>query len=56
MSGIRAAAGQMQHAPGDKESNPAKIEGFVLEAASAGLERLAFPEMCSSGRRGEGFR
>ncbi len=40
MSGIRAAAVQMQHAPGDKESNLTKTESFVQPAASAGVAGL----------------
>lgn len=46
---IKAGAVQLCHRPGEKESNLAKIEGFVREAASAGVELLAFPEMCISG-------
>ncbi|MBN1443954.1 MAG: nitrilase family protein [Planctomycetes bacterium] len=46
---VRAAAVQMQHAPGEKEANLAAIRRFVSRAAADGVEILAFPEMCISG-------
>ncbi len=49
MPSIRAAAVQLNHAPGDKETNLDKIEGFVRKAAEGGVELVAFPEMCISG-------
>lgn len=49
MPTIRAAAAQLNHAPGDKEVNLGKIEGFVRKAAGEGVELLVFPEMCISG-------
>ena len=49
MSSIRAAAVQLNHLPGDKETNLGKIQEFVRKAADEGVELLAFPEMCISG-------
>jgi len=49
MPSIRAAAVQLNHAPGDKQANLDKIEGFVRKAADERVELLAFPEMCISG-------
>jgi predicted amidohydrolase len=49
MQGLRAGTVQLQHAPGDKESNFEKTEGFVRRAASEGVELLVFPEMCLTG-------
>ena len=49
MRNIRAGAVQFHHAPGDKAANLDKIQGFVAQAAAAGVELLAFPEMCITG-------
>ncbi len=49
MPSVRAAAVQLNHAPGDKEANLGKIEGFVRKAAAEGVELVVFPEMCISG-------
>ena len=46
---IRAASVQFNHAPGDKAANLEKIRGFVERAARAGVELIAFPEMCVTG-------
>jgi predicted amidohydrolase len=39
----------MQHAPGDKAANLARIEAMAGQAAEAGVELIAFPEMCVTG-------
>ena len=49
MKNIRVGAVQFHHAPGDKAANLARIQGFVAQAAAAGVELLAFPEMCITG-------
>ncbi|MDP9348263.1 MAG: nitrilase family protein [Gemmatimonadota bacterium] len=49
MRDIRVATVQFQHAPGDKSYNLGKIRDFVTEAAAAGAEIIAFPEMCITG-------
>ena len=49
MRDVRAAAVQFQHAPGDREHNLGRIRWFAGEAARAGVEILAFPEMCIPG-------
>jgi predicted amidohydrolase len=49
MDGLRAAAVQLHHAPGDKEANLGKIEGFTRTAAAEDVELLVFPEMCITG-------
>jgi predicted amidohydrolase len=46
---IRAASVQLHHVPGDKQANLEKIRGFVRRAARAGVELIAFPEMCVTG-------
>jgi predicted amidohydrolase len=48
-STIRAGAVQFTHRPSDKAYNIGRIHAFVAEAASAGVELLAFPEMCITG-------
>jgi predicted amidohydrolase len=49
MKKIRAASVQFQHAPGDRPANLAKVRSFVERAAAAGVELIAFPEMCITG-------
>jgi predicted amidohydrolase len=49
MRKIRAAAVQFEHASGDKETNLAKIEGFVWRAATQGVQLIIFPECCITG-------
>jgi predicted amidohydrolase len=46
---IRAGAVQFTHRPSDKRYNIARVRDFVAEAASAGVQLLAFPEMCITG-------
>lgn len=46
---IRAAAVQFNHSPGDKVANLKRIESLVADAASQGVELVAFPEMCITG-------
>jgi predicted amidohydrolase len=46
---LRAASVQFQHRAGDKAANLEKIRGFVGRAAGAGVELMAFPEMCVTG-------
>jgi predicted amidohydrolase len=49
MRDIRVATVQFQHAPGDKGHNLGRVRHFVTEAAAAGAEIVAFPEMCLTG-------
>ena len=49
MHDIRVATVQFQHAPGDKTYNLSRVQHFVTEAARAGVELIAFPEMCLTG-------
>jgi predicted amidohydrolase len=49
MRNVRVAAVQFQHTPGDKSYNLGRIGHFVGEAARAGVEIIAFPEMCITG-------
>jgi predicted amidohydrolase len=46
---IRAGAVQFTHKPSDKAHNFGVIERFVSQAAAAGVQLLAFPEMCITG-------
>ncbi len=46
---VRSGAVQFTHRPSDKVYNLARIREFVVEAASAGVQVLAFPEMCITG-------
>ncbi|HMQ35878.1 MAG TPA: nitrilase-related carbon-nitrogen hydrolase [Chloroflexaceae bacterium] len=46
---LRAAAVQMESAPGDKARNLATLERFVAAAAGRGVELIAFPECCLTG-------
>lgn len=39
----------MESQAGDKETNFAKIEAFVKQAAQQGVQLLVFPECCISG-------
>jgi predicted amidohydrolase len=49
MRDICVATVQFQHAPGDRSYNLGRIRHFVTEAARAGVEIIAFPEMCITG-------
>ena len=49
MRDIRVATVQFQHAPGDKAYNLGRVRHFVADAARAGVEIIAFPEMCLTG-------
>jgi predicted amidohydrolase len=49
MRDIRVATVQFQHAPGDKAYNMGRVRHYVSEAARAGVELIAFPEMCLTG-------
>lgn len=49
MKNVRVATVQFEHSPSDKMANLAKIKGFVAEAASHGVEIIAFPECCITG-------
>ena len=49
MRDIRVAAVQMEHAPGNKAANLAKIETIARQAADSRVELIAFPEMCVTG-------
>lgn len=49
MKQIKVASVQFNHAPGDKESNLARVRSFVGEAAEQGVDLIAFPEMCLTG-------
>ncbi|HEX6927168.1 MAG TPA: nitrilase family protein [Longimicrobiaceae bacterium] len=49
MRDIRVATTQFQHAPGDISRNLARVRRFAEEAAAAGAEILACPEMCLTG-------
>ena len=49
MRDIRVATVQFEHHDGDKAYNLGRVEHFVAEAAKAGAEIIAFPEMCLTG-------
>jgi predicted amidohydrolase len=49
MKDLRAASVQMQHVPGDKQANMAKIRGFLQQAVQKNVDLIAFPEMCLTG-------
>jgi predicted amidohydrolase len=49
MRDLRVAAVQFEHAAGAKAANFAKIRAFTEQAASQGVEILAFPEGCITG-------
>ena len=49
MRNVRVASVQFQHAPGDKESNLAKVRSFVKDPAARRAQIVAFPEMCITG-------
>src|SRR4051812_36292578 len=49
MRDMRVATVQFQHAPSDKPYNLGRIQHFVSEATRAGVELIAFPEMCVTG-------
>jgi len=46
---IRVATVQFQHAPSDKSYNLGRVRHFVEQAATSGVEIIAFPEMCLTG-------
>jgi predicted amidohydrolase len=46
---IRVASVQFNHSPGDKAANLNLISRFCTQAASQGIEIIAFPEMCITG-------
>jgi predicted amidohydrolase len=46
---IRAGAIQFTHRPSDKTYNMGRIRALAAEAARAGVQLLAFPEMCITG-------
>lgn len=46
---LRAASVQFQHRANDKDYNLNVIENFISRAADAGVQILAFPEMCITG-------
>jgi predicted amidohydrolase len=48
-STIRSGAVQFTHRPSDKLYNIARIRALAAEAASTGVQLLAFPEMCITG-------
>ena len=49
MRDIRVATVQFQHCAGDKPYNLGRVRHFVAEAKRAGVEIIAFPEMCITG-------
>ena len=49
MRNIRVAAVQFQHVPGNKTRNLERVWHFATAAARAGVEIIAFPEMCLTG-------
>src|SRR5438034_537955 len=49
MRDIRVATVQFQPAAGEKAYNLGRVRHFVTEAARAGVEIIAFPEMCLTG-------
>lgn len=49
MRDISVATVQFQHQPGDKSYNLDRVRHFVREAATSGVEIIAFPEMCLTG-------
>jgi predicted amidohydrolase len=46
---LRVAAVQFESAPGDKDANFRKIEGFVERAARQNVRVIVFPECCITG-------
>src|SRR5688572_17561283 len=46
---ITAGSVQFTHKPNDKTYNLGVVEGFVAQAASEGVQLLAFPELCVTG-------
>jgi len=49
MRNVRVASVQMEHAPGDKAANLAKVSRFTQAAADLGCEAVIFPECCLTG-------
>ncbi len=49
MKKLRVASVQMDHTPGDKEANFAKIRDFVQQASQQDVELISFPECCIRG-------
>jgi len=49
MKDLCVACVQMQHDPGDKQSNMTKIQTFLQQASQRKVDLIAFPEMCLTG-------
>jgi predicted amidohydrolase len=49
MKDLHAASVQFNHAPGDKETNLARIASFIDRAETRKVDLLVFPEMCITG-------
>jgi predicted amidohydrolase len=49
MRNVRVAAVQFQHQPGNKAYNLGRVRQLVADAATSGVEIIAFPEMCLTG-------
>jgi len=49
MKDMRVAAVQIEHQPGDKQANLAKVSGFVEQAAAQKVQIVVFPECCITG-------
>ena len=49
MKDLCVACVQMQHDPGDKQSNMTKIQTFLQQASQREVDLIAFPEMCLTG-------
>ena len=49
MARLRSATTQLQHRPGDKVFNLGVVARLTAQAAKAGVELIAFPEMCVTG-------
>ncbi len=49
MHPIRVSSVQFEHAPGDKETNLARIRYFVAAARKQNVQLIAFPECCITG-------
>ena len=46
---LKVSTVQFQHRANDKAYNLGRIDAFVAEAATAGIELVVFPEMCITG-------
>ena len=49
MKAIRAAAVQIEHTDGEKQTNLAKVEAFTKDAAGQAVRMIVFPECCITG-------